>query len=187
MSNEWYKNIPPQGVLCKTNGYSNDYAVIVNLSEEDFIDVYDGECISKSGDVYLISDLTPLTAQEITQFLPDSGLKIDVLLRSYGFTIDVDGQLCGLVAGDMGYEDTGIFVDDYCKKAINGEYTTKEWLDLAPWQGMETAPRDGSYFAAINEKHGLCNAYYDDEESCFITAFSRELYDFKWLPLPKAG
>jgi hypothetical protein len=73
--NEWYKNIPPQGVLCKTNGYSNDYAVIVNPSEEDFMDVYDGECISKSGDVYLISELTPLTAAEWWSFAPWQPMK----------------------------------------------------------------------------------------------------------------
>ena len=44
---------------------------------------------------------------------------LDVIRKSYGFTIDINGQMCGLVAGDMGYEDTGMFVDDACKEAIN--------------------------------------------------------------------
>ena len=49
----------------------------------------------------------------------------EVIKKSYDFTIDVDGQLCGLTAGDMGYEDTGIFVDEFCKEAINNH---NEWL-----------------------------------------------------------
>ena len=44
---------------------------------------------------------------------------IGVIRKSYGFTIDINGQILGLVAGDMGYEDTGMFVDDACKEAIN--------------------------------------------------------------------
>ena len=32
----------------------------------------------------------------------------DVIDKSYGFTIDADGEVHGLVDGDMGYEPTGI-------------------------------------------------------------------------------
>lgn len=34
----------------------------------------------------------------------------EVLKQSYGFTISDDGEIYGLVAGDMGYEKTGIFI-----------------------------------------------------------------------------
>lgn len=35
----------------------------------------------------------------------------DVIERSYGFTIDIHGEIHGLVNGDMGYEPTGIKID----------------------------------------------------------------------------
>ncbi len=39
------------------------------------------------------------------------GVNFDVIKRSYGWSIGSDGQLYGLVAGDMGYEPTGIFLE----------------------------------------------------------------------------
>ena len=35
-------------------------------------------------------------------------LNIDVINSAYGWTIDEDGEVLGLVNGDMGYEKTGI-------------------------------------------------------------------------------
>ena len=40
-----------------------------------------------------------------------SKLDIGVINRSYGWTIATNGELHGLVAGDMGYEPTGIVLD----------------------------------------------------------------------------
>jgi hypothetical protein len=40
------------------------------------------------------------------------GVRLDVVQRAYGWTIGRDNHLYGLVAGDMGYEDTGIVIDD---------------------------------------------------------------------------
>ena len=40
--------------------------------------------------------------------LKSAGIKADVLADSYDWAIDIDGELNGLVAGDMGYEKTGI-------------------------------------------------------------------------------
>ncbi|HUH58158.1 MAG TPA: hypothetical protein VL020_06565 [Pseudomonadales bacterium] len=40
-----------------------------------------------------------------------SEIDFDVIKNSYGWTIAVDGELHGLVAGDMGYEPTGIKLD----------------------------------------------------------------------------
>jgi hypothetical protein len=42
-----------------------------------------------------------------------------VLRRSYGFTLDDDGEVHGLVAGDMGYEPTGIKLCAETMKAIS--------------------------------------------------------------------
>ena len=41
---------------------------------------------------------------------PKDSVNLDVISRAYGWTIDVNGQVCGLVAGDMGYEGTGIVI-----------------------------------------------------------------------------
>lgn len=45
---------------------------------------------------------------------------MDVIRKSYGFTIDCDGQILGLIAGDMGYEATGMFVDATTTEMILG-------------------------------------------------------------------
>jgi hypothetical protein len=49
-------------------------------------------------------------------------VRLDVVQRAYGWTIGRDNHLYGLVAGDMGYEDTGIVIDDgsniSCKREL---------------------------------------------------------------------
>lgn len=37
-------------------------------------------------------------------------IDLDVLRKAYGWTVDYTGQVCGLVAGDMGYDGTGIVI-----------------------------------------------------------------------------
>ena len=49
----------------------------------------------------------------------ETGPDLDVVKRAYGWTFDVDGQLCGLTAGDMGYEDARMWLD----------HRTKTWVD----------------------------------------------------------
>lgn len=39
-------------------------------------------------------------------------VNLEVLNSAYCWTISADGELFGLVAGDMGYEPTGIKLDD---------------------------------------------------------------------------
>ena len=36
----------------------------------------------------------------------------DVFAEAYGWTVDVDGYLAGLVAGDMGYDQTDLLLSD---------------------------------------------------------------------------
>lgn len=52
-----------------------------------------------------------------------------VIKNSYGWTIAVDGELHGLVAGDMGYEPTGIKLDADSLEIWN--------LGIAAWEKME--------------------------------------------------
>lgn len=40
--------------------------------------------------------------------MTDEKIKLDVITRAYGWTISTEGEVAGLIAGDMGYEGTGI-------------------------------------------------------------------------------
>lgn len=42
----------------------------------------------------------------------DPDLDLGVLYLSYDWTLDAEGQLMGLIAGDMGYEATGLRLDE---------------------------------------------------------------------------
>lgn len=53
-------------------------------------------------------------------------IMFDVLDASYGFTICTDGELHGLIAGDMGYEPTGIKLD--CESLEIWNLGVKEFL-----------------------------------------------------------
>lgn len=48
--------------------------------------------------------------------MPNSDINHKVIDDAYGFTIDKDGEVNGLINGDMGYERTGIILDDVTKK-----------------------------------------------------------------------
>jgi hypothetical protein len=46
-----------------------------------------------------------------------SKIDMDVIQRAYAWTLSAEGEVYGLVAGDMGYEPTGIVVDADTMKA----------------------------------------------------------------------
>jgi hypothetical protein len=61
--------------------------------------------------LYHLPQGTPELAQRAATANPPTaldGVRIDVLTQAYGWSIDIDGELHGLVAGDMGYEPTGL-------------------------------------------------------------------------------
>jgi len=187
---KWHENIPAGGVLCKKESGS---IVLVEKLKGATV-----KLLGSFNEMYP-EELTPLTAAEIIKFLPESGLNIDVLLRSYDFTVDFDGQVCGLVAGDMGYEDTGIFIDDSCKNAINGEYTDDEWWEFAPWQDMKDAPPDTAVLLIYDEPswgsytQELEKAYFDEHTQKWRfwlndkEISTHENGIIKWLPLPQVS
>lgn len=41
----------------------------------------------------------------------DWNISLTVIRQAYGWAVDIDGKVLGLVAGDMGYEETGIVID----------------------------------------------------------------------------
>jgi hypothetical protein len=65
----WYENIPPQGVLCKNKVDGEVIKVLSYNAENDYVL---SNKIDFEGDkeIFYPSDLTPLTAEEIWQFIP---------------------------------------------------------------------------------------------------------------------
>ena len=51
--------------------------------------------------------------------LKQAGIDINVLTHAYDWTISIDGELYGLTAGDMGYEGTGIKLNETDSEAFN--------------------------------------------------------------------
>lgn len=105
-------------------------------------------------------------------------------------------KLITSIENDYHMDDCTIYgVSDFGEDEIDylTPLTADEWWKFAPWQDMDSAPRDGSDITAITKDSGgkICTAYYDPEEECFITDFKSNgnfyrVFDFKWLPLPKA-
>ena len=61
---------------------------------------------------------------------PDHQLDMDVIKRAYGWRLSVDGEIWGLIAGDQGYEPTGIFLDDF-----------KHWMPVSVLDALVTTWR----------------------------------------------
>lgn len=78
----------------------------------------------------------------------ENTISLDVIRRSYGWTLDNDGQVCGLVSGNMGYEDTGIF--------IPVDHITA-WL-TADHQKIEDTPAYKAGFIAAREIAAMSHA-----------------------------
>jgi len=61
--------------------------------------------------------------------------------------------------------------------------TAEEWWKFAPWQGMDSAPRDGSLILIMTDKSS-CIGYYSDGFFIADTNDCEILSPIKWLPLP---
>jgi len=55
-----------------------------------------------------------------------SGL-IELFDTAYGWTIDVYGEIHGLVAGDMGFEGSGVFLKDLVEDALTVSWQKREF------------------------------------------------------------
>lgn len=53
-------------------------------------------------------------------------LNLDSILNAYEWKMDSEGEICGLVNGDMGYEGTGIKVDDDTLAAMRRDVTASQ-------------------------------------------------------------
>jgi len=61
--------------------------------------------------------------------------------------------------------------------------TTAEFWYFAPWQGMDSAPSDGSLMLILDNSDWHIG-YYDAENECFTSCEFNLLNPKKWLPLP---
>lgn len=70
-TNNWWDNIPENGILCRDNAGLLVKIVPCDKDGDDYYALNDDEdCISSCGDGYYHEELTPLTAAEIWQFMP---------------------------------------------------------------------------------------------------------------------
>ncbi len=71
-------------------------------------------------DDFILRSLNALIELEMEKGAPDSRdcierIQYKIIGEAYGFTISTDGEVHGLVDGDMGYEGTGIMLDPSTK------------------------------------------------------------------------
>ncbi|MEN9755864.1 MAG: hypothetical protein RL755_51 [Pseudomonadota bacterium] len=81
------------------------------------------------------------------------------------------------------------FVELALNQLINMPLTAQQWWDYAPWEPMETAPRDGSYFCAPTENGLLDSAKYTthvrfSNNGGFVKENGDVIRFTKWLELP---
>ena len=57
----------------------------------------------------------------------------DVFAEAYGWTVDVDGYLAGLVAGDMGYDQTDLLLSDLLVDAQVAEDRRNRTIKSGPY------------------------------------------------------
>jgi hypothetical protein len=65
---------------------------------------------------------------------------LKVVRHAYGWLLDIDGRLCGLVAGDMGYESTHIVIPKEDLEAWIGQVYGIDVNDPAVMALRKTAP-----------------------------------------------
>jgi len=95
---------------------------------------------------------------------------INVIHNSRGFTIDCNGQILGLINGDMGYEGTGMFVDDACKNAVNA-ITCKPTLVQKPFK----YPCEGAlYFTRESREQVFLTGYLNHHEKQVVGKLSTD-------------
>ena len=71
MNKKWHENIPENGVLCEDDNGNLVKIVPCDKDGDDYYALNDDEdCISSCRDGYHHDDLTPLTSEEIWQFMP---------------------------------------------------------------------------------------------------------------------
>lgn len=72
MSKKWYENIPKKGMLCKVK--SSDTVVVIVSSKQNPFNSVNFICKDKDGFYVTHDELTPLTSEEIWQFMPWQGM-----------------------------------------------------------------------------------------------------------------
>jgi len=75
----------------------------------------------------------------------EDGPRLDVVRQAYGWTFDKDGQLHGLISGDMGYEPAGMWLDHRTKVWADNERKREDEIDRLKAEVQRlTAERDAA-------------------------------------------
>ena len=116
MSNEWYRNIPPQGVLV-FDGDENIQLIVDMTVNYDLDGIAYNDAVSKSDDTFDIKHLRPLTAEEWWDFAPWQPMETAPLLE----------HILALKKADFENKDVVTMTMLHCDSQRNGY---KKWLPL---------------------------------------------------------
>lgn len=78
-------------------------------------------------------------------------------------------------------------IDDMDQGDMEMYEAIRDHLKASPWQPIETAPKDGSCYLAINEHGGVCVCHWDEMEWSDLIPCVFPLSDaILWMPLPNS-
>jgi len=108
--------------------------------------------------------------------IPENGVLCKTKSGGIRLTTRNEGDFCFLDGGNINY----MYAEDL------SPLTADEFWKFAPWQDMDSAPRDETHFL-INHNGVLCDCWF--KFGLFralnpIDANEFVVIDFKWLPLP---
>jgi hypothetical protein len=120
MKKNWYENIPPHGVLCKNTAEDGEVIHVLSYNAEN--DYLLSNKIDFEGDkeIFYPSDLTPLTVQEIWQFM--TWQKIDLAPTDNDILI-----LCGNGNIESAFHVVG---GTWQGRNSGFNYNPKKWLPM---------------------------------------------------------
>ena len=107
----------------------------------------------------------PFTAFDIIrplQQMKKRGYDVNVLAAAYGFTIGNDGEIHGLVAGDMGYEPTGMYLDYHSQRWLE-QLDSSGTLSKDAWCGIRLELLSETDFKTAANVFGFMHPGYVDD------------------------
>ena len=120
----WFESIPEKGILCKEKG-RNTYHLITEIDKDYNMD----EC-ERTADGIDVDDLTPLTAEDIWQFMPwqpmDTAPYFDKFIARVRWITAEDGSVS--YTYEMAYRSK--VVDNLFMVDAGIMYSPFEWLPL---------------------------------------------------------
>lgn len=146
-----------------------------NDLEQSLRVVRDSEIINRMVNTELKKQLNQLKEQKLIE--EQTEINFETLKDAYDFTLDINGEVQGLVSGDMGWQPTGIKIDEESLKIwlIGVEENDKAYEKPRELTPEEKEDNQSAYWRGENEGWGYAVMYYTDGKE-FIDSKTRELW-----------